>query len=99
MNLVMILTVPFPFVSRDPEPQASQDVSPLAEAREPIPQKLARLRRGVGEQGVGVGPNRRDGLAGSDEERRRCEGHKGQQQRVLDQVLALFVAKEIQYGV
>src|SRR3954447_4841127 len=47
------------------------------------------------ELGVCGGPDSFDAAAGTNEESRRGEGHKGHQQRVLDEILALFVCCEV----
>lgn len=56
---------------------------------------LAGCGVGCGELGVGGGPDPFDAAAGTNEESRRGEGHKGHQQRVLDEILALFVCCKV----
>src|SRR5581483_368990 len=48
----------------------------------------------VGQNAVGGGPNSQQGLARTDKESCRGQTHKREQQRILDQVLALLITNE-----
>jgi hypothetical protein len=58
-------------------------------------ERLAGRRGGSGELGVGRGPDARDAFAGADEERGRSECDKSHEQRVLDEILSLFVVPKV----
>ena len=58
--------------------------------RMPIQRNLARRRIGGRQPAVGGTPDAADTASSANEQRGRCQADKSKQQRVLDEVLALF---------
>src|SRR5580704_17729006 len=61
----------------------------------PVQRQLARRRIGSCQPAVGSTPDASDTASSAHEQRCRCQTHKRKQQRILDQVLALFVLDEV----
>src|SRR5712691_2491877 len=70
--------------------RAASDVWPM-----PIQRNLAFRRIRSRQPAVGGTPDAADTASSANEQRCRCQTHKSKQQRVLDQVLALFVLDEV----
>jgi hypothetical protein len=60
-----------------------------------VQRQLACRRIGSCQPAVGGTPDASDTASSANEQRCRCQTHKRKQQRVLDQVLALFVLDEV----